>query len=76
VRESGGGRVRLDVDVVAALFGLPGEELKFLDGGGVAGVTGKVVTGEDGLKREEGLALREEREEGRENARLRVQDPG
>jgi hypothetical protein len=49
VRESGGGRVRLDVDVVTALFGLPGEELKFLNGSGVTGVTGEVVTGEDGL---------------------------
>jgi hypothetical protein len=52
-------RVRVDVDVVAALFGLPGEELETLNFGRAARVSSKVVAGKDGLLSRKSVCQRE-----------------
>ncbi len=42
-------RISLDVNVVSSIGAFPGEELEFLDVGGVTGVTLEVVTCESHL---------------------------
>ena len=44
-----GGRVCVEVNVVSAGRGLPGEELELLNRGGIARVTVEIVSGEAGL---------------------------